>query len=113
MVFNSDACAASGIGNRVGQGKVRHIEVTQLRLQDRVSHKVFVLHKVGTDDNLADALTKGVDAASILQHLEGVGIELRSGRHLIAPELENEDNGACRTQDAPNKIESLTSIGTT
>ena len=34
--LNSDASAAIGISNRVGSGKVRHIEVTQLWLQDQV-----------------------------------------------------------------------------
>ena len=32
--IRSDASAAIGIANRIGVGKVRHIEVNQLRLQD-------------------------------------------------------------------------------
>ena len=92
--LNSDASAAIGISNRIGSGKVRHIEVTQLWLQDKVSQKVFVLNKVGTDDNLADALTKGVDAAAIAYHLEGVRVELRRDRHRLAPELEAKSAGA-------------------
>ena len=81
--INSDAGAAIGISNRVGSGKVRHIEVTQLWLQDKVSQKIIVLNKVGTDDNLADALTKGVDATAIEKHAEGVGLERRSDRHRL------------------------------
>ena len=49
-VLNSDASAAIGIGNRIGSGKVRHNEVTQLWLQDKVSQKVLVFNKVGTDE---------------------------------------------------------------
>ena len=64
------------ISNRIGSGKVRHIEVTQLWLQEKVRKNVIVGNKVGTDDNLSDALTKGVDAAAIYKHLEGVGIEV-------------------------------------
>ena len=71
IVFKSDASAAIGIGNRIGSGKVRHIEVTQLWLQDKVTQKVFILEKVSTDDNLADAVAKGVDATAIQAHLEG------------------------------------------
>ena len=41
--INSDASAAIGISNRVGSGKVRHIEVTQLWLQRKVSSKEVVL----------------------------------------------------------------------
>ena len=94
-VLNSDASAAIGIGNCIGSGKVR-----ELWLQEKVSQKVFVLNKVGTDDNPADALTKGVDAAAIQQHLEGVRIELRDDRHQIALELEHDEGGAeLRMQD--------------
>ena len=49
------------------------MEVTQLWLQDEVSQKIIKIHKVGTDDNLADAYTKGVDAAAIQKHLLGMG----------------------------------------
>jgi translation elongation factor EF-4 len=37
--IKSDASAAVGIANRIGVGKVRHIEVNQLRLQDKVHKK--------------------------------------------------------------------------
>ena len=60
-----------GIGNRIGAGKVRHIEVTQLWLQDKVNQKVFALKMVGAEDSLADAVAKGVDAAANWRHLEG------------------------------------------
>ena len=86
--LNSDASAAIGISNRIGSGKVRHIEVTQLWLQDKVSSGAMKVRKVGTDDNLADALTKCVDASAVASHVRGVGIELRSDRHAIAPELD-------------------------
>ena len=91
---NSDASAAIGISNRIGSGKVRHIEVTQLWLQEKVSKKTIVLNKVGTEDNLADALTKGVDAESIRKHCEGVGLELRVDRHHLAPQLDGKSGGA-------------------
>ena len=92
--INSDASAAIGISNRIGSGKVRHIEVSQLWLQEKVNKKTIVINKVGTDDNLADALTKGVDAYSIQKHIEGVGIELRTDRHGLAPELDCQSEGA-------------------
>ena len=67
--LNSDASTAIGIGDRMGAGRVRHIEVTQSWLQDKVNHNVFVFKKVCADDDLADALTKSVDAAAIQRHL--------------------------------------------
>ena len=92
--LNSDASVAIGISNRIGSGKVRDIELTQLWLQEKVSQKTIVINKVGTDENLADALTKGVDAAAIAKHCAGVGIELRSDRHPIAPAIEGNAEGA-------------------
>ena len=56
----SDASAAIGIANRRGLGKVRHIEVCQLWLQDKVRKGDINTTKVGTYENLADALTKFV-----------------------------------------------------
>ena len=97
--LNSDASAAIGISNRVGSGKIRHIEVTQLWLQDKVSSKVIVFNKVGTDDNLVDALTKGADANSIAKHVDGVSIELLQDRHALAPTLEVNASAEMKLQD--------------
>ena len=60
----------------------------------RLAKKVLIINKVGTDDNLADALTKGVDAAAIQAHLKGVRVELRCDRHQLAPTLEAKSDGA-------------------
>ena len=84
----SDASAAIGIANRVGLGKVRHIEVNQLWLQEKVAKGVINIIKVGTDDNLADALTKAVSAESMMKHLTGIGAMICGGRHNLAPKTE-------------------------
>ena len=62
-------------------------------LQDRVSQKVIALNKVSTDDKLADAFTKGVDAYSISKRLGGVGVVLREDRHPLAHVLEDKGGG--------------------
>ena len=69
--LNFDASAAIGISNRVGSGKMRHTDFIQIWLQDKVGSREMVLNKVGTDSNLADALTKEVDT----RHVGGVGME--------------------------------------
>ena len=76
------------VGTRIGAGKVRRIEVTQLWLQWNVRTKIVVVNEIGTDDNLSDTLTKGSDVASIQKHLEGPGIEIRTNRRSIAHELD-------------------------
>ena len=89
--MHTDASAAIGIASRIGLGKVRHIDVTQLWLQEKVSEKKIELVKVNTLDNLADALTKAVDAEAIRRHVEGIGAERRLDRHDLAPAVEASD----------------------
>ena len=48
--------------------------------------------KVGTDDNLADALTKAVDARIIGEQIAGVGACVRIDRHRLAPKIDKADN---------------------
>ena len=58
IVIKSDASAALGIANRIGIGKVRHIEVNQLWLQEVGARKSISAIKVGGTDNPSDLLTK-------------------------------------------------------
>ena len=46
----------------------------------------ITLTKVPTNDNLADALTKGVDVAILNNHIAGIGAEILQGRHELAPQ---------------------------
>ena len=86
--LKSDASAAIGICNRIGLGKVRHIEVNQLWLQEKVAQKKMAIVKVGTLENLADALTKSLDAESMRRHLVGVNAGVHTDRHNLTPKLE-------------------------
>ena len=87
----SDASAAIGICNRIGVGKVRHIEVTQLWVQEKVANKEIVIHKVPTEENLADALTKAVDAQTIAKHVSGIHAERLCDRHPLCPSLSEKE----------------------
>ena len=44
--LNTDASAAKGIASRKGLGKIRHVEVQQLWLQDKVASGEIVVKKV-------------------------------------------------------------------
>ena len=85
--IKGDASAAIGIANRVGIGKVRHIEVNQLWLQEKVYGGEIETVKVRTEENMADALTKAVSAKSLGEHISGVGAEIAMGRHSLVPKL--------------------------
>ena len=86
--LKSDATAAIGIANRRGLGKVRHIEVCQLWLQNKVRSGDIKVTKVGTNENLADALTKYVGKEAIDMHMKGTRQEVVEGRHELAPATE-------------------------
>ncbi len=58
------------IGQRRGFGKVRHIEVDQLWLQERVAKCEIKLAKVPGNANAADHLTKPGCTAALRQHMD-------------------------------------------
>ena len=84
--INIDASAAKGIANRKGLGKVRHIAVDQLWIQDRFSRGDLTISKVNGKENIADILTKHVNPEDIRVHLYKTGQCIETGRHSIAPE---------------------------
>ena len=85
VTLNTDATAARGIALRKGLGKVRHIEVNQLWVQDRVAVGELLVSKIGTDENLADMLTKYVDKRLLEKHSAGMSVFSEEGRHPLAP----------------------------
>ncbi len=88
ITIRSDASAAIGIANRVCIGKVRRVEVNQMWLQEKVYVGEIEIVKVRSEDNLADALTKPMDAVSIQRHIEGIGAGVSKTRHPLTPKLE-------------------------
>ena len=91
LEIRTDASAAIGIANRIGIGKIRHIETNQLWLQQKVLDGKLVVSKVKGEDNLADALTKPVDGKLLSEHLDRVGSIVSADRHPLAPALDTEE----------------------
>ena len=65
-----DASAAIGIIRRRGLGKVRHIDVKDLWLQDEVKEGRIEVEKIPGLDNPADMGTKGLARADIDKHVK-------------------------------------------
>ena len=86
--MHTDASAAIGIAMRRGVGKVRHIEVHQLWLQDRIGRGDIKVIKVEGSKNPADSLTKRVEGYKLEIHVRNVGMRACSGRHEAAPRLD-------------------------
>jgi hypothetical protein len=82
---HADSSAAIGICNRCGIGKVRHLAVAQLWVQDLVRSKRCRLFKVLGTENPADLMTKPLPRAEIDGHLERLGLSRATGRAETAP----------------------------
>ena len=84
----TDSSAALGISKRRGLGKVRHLELNQLWLQDKVSTGDIDIRKVKGTENMADALTKHVDQTQLKWHIQTSRQEVAGDRHQLAPKCE-------------------------
>lgn len=87
IVIKTDASAAEGITNRVGLGKLRHLETNLLWMQERVASSDIIVEKVPGVTNIADALTKHVDGQDLATHISWINAEVKQDRHEIMPNL--------------------------
>jgi hypothetical protein len=86
--INTDASAAKAIASRRGCGRVRHIDVATLWVQEKVANGEVKVQKVPGTENLADVLTKHVDRSTLDKHLTSMGFTRHYDRHSIMPKLE-------------------------
>jgi hypothetical protein len=84
---HSDASAAIAIVNRSGVGKLRHIRVQYLWLQQRVADKDIVVQKVAGTENPADLMTKHLSFEVMAKHVEKLYFNLNKDRAKTAPKL--------------------------
>ena len=87
LTLYTDATAAIGMVAREGLGKVRHLAVADLWVQEKQRLGDITYRKVEGKDNPADAMTKGIDAESMQRHLQKMGFVESEGRHRLAPQL--------------------------
>jgi hypothetical protein len=84
----TDASAPKGIASRRGLDNVRHIDVSQLWLQDRVNKGDINIENVSTKVNIADALTQFIDSSTLSSHMVAAGLVIRTVRLELKPECE-------------------------
>ena len=84
----TDSKAGKAMASRKGVGKVRHLEVADLWIQDAVRLGKIKLEKVDGLKNMADMLTKYIPAANIETHCTGLHVFPARGRSEIAPEIQ-------------------------
>ena len=82
---HSDATAAIGMCRREGLGRVRHLSIADLWVQELVKHRRVQLLKCPTADNPADLCTKGLPRDKIQHHMHRLFYQLKGGRSEVAP----------------------------
>ncbi len=86
--IHSDASAAIGIVRRQGLGKLRHVNVRYLWLQDKLKDGELEVLKVPGAENPADAMTKHLAQQDLRRHMRHIGMELRDDRASKTPQLQ-------------------------
>ena len=87
VAVSTDSSAAKGIANRRGLGKVRHVELSELWVQDQVARGRITMYKIDGSDNPSDSLTKHSCSDRISQTLRVCNQVIVPGRHAIMPEV--------------------------
>ena len=83
----TDASAALGIVRRRGLGRIRHLDVTDLWLQDQCRNTEIDVQKIPGTENMADILTKNAARHLMNKHLANMNLSPESGRAEAAPLL--------------------------
>ena len=79
-----DATAASGIANRGGAGRIRHIETRTLWLQRHITERRITAEREPGATNPADLGTKHSDAGKVKDIITFLGFASREGASTIA-----------------------------
>ena len=86
ITISTDSSTAKAICQRRGLGKVRHIDVEELWIQEKVYHGTIVIKKIDGKSNESDALTKHLGQEEIIKHMKFSSQSFQTGRHLLMPE---------------------------
>ena len=106
--LHTDSTAAIGVCRRRGIGRIRHLAVAFLWLQDKIRSGDMTIHKVLGADNPADVMTKIVNQAILEKGLQRMRVVPEEGRaesasqisSILPEELETlHRNAKCRNQE--------------
>jgi hypothetical protein len=73
-VVASDSSAGRSIATRIGSGKVRHLQIRDLWVQERVRNKELMIQRVATEVNTSDLGTKYLDKNRMMKLMELAGL---------------------------------------
>ena len=82
---NTDSSAARSISSRRGAGRVPHVRVRELWVQEKVRRGELSIIKVKGEDNVADGLTKHVDRSKLEKYMNESGCTFSRWAELVSP----------------------------
>ena len=93
LKVKGDAVAAMGMVKRQGLGRVRHLAVADLWIQQKAKEGVAKFEKLPGTENTSDIMTKAVESDVLAKHMKALGFEYREGRHELTPDYDGLDDG--------------------
>ena len=75
-----DSTAAIGVVNRKGNGRLRHVKVGMLWIQEKVEEGELSVRKVGGTENPADAMTKYLASTKMAENMSRMSFRYEEGR---------------------------------
>jgi len=75
-----DSSSALSLASRSGMGRLKHVELRMLALQEWIKEKRLTLAKVSSEENLADIGTKFLAPARISKLVSALGVRYPAGR---------------------------------
>ena len=90
ICVHSDAAAAIGIARRRGLGRIRHLDVEHLWVQDCLRQGRVELVKLAAAEHPADALTTRVDRSILGSMMAEINVVPTEARSPEAPQLPRE-----------------------
>ena len=90
-VLKEDASACIGLASRLGPGRIKHLEIKHLALQQWLRKKRLVVDKVRTEDQKADVLTKAYPTLVANKLFPLIGLILSWAQPARADDGEDDD----------------------
>ena len=99
LVVKSDAVAAIGMVKRQGLGRIRHLAVADLWIQQKSKNGEVHYQKLEGSKNTSDILTKPVEAEVLSRHMMSLGMEFREGRNSLTPDFSGQEKGLMEEEE--------------
>ena len=99
LKIKGDAIAAMGMVKRQGLGRVRHLAVADLWIQQKAKDGSAKYEKLPGAQNTSDIMTKAVEAEVLERHMRELGFEYREGRNRLTPDYNGLDDGTPGRED--------------